>query len=80
MVRLDALPGDPYYDEEGGMQKAIDLAGADVKPETIAAMARIIEELKSEIEVSHGVNVLWGAKNLLIRQKQLRYYLFVRFL
>jgi membrane complex biogenesis BtpA family protein len=30
-----------------------------VKPETTAAMARIIGELKPEIEVPFGVNVLW---------------------
>jgi membrane complex biogenesis BtpA family protein len=30
-----------------------------VKPETTAAMARIIGELMSEITIPHGVNVLW---------------------
>ena len=30
-----------------------------VRPETTAAMARIIGELKSEIKVPYGVNVLW---------------------
>ena len=30
-----------------------------VKPETTAAMARVIGELKSEIKIPFGVNVLW---------------------
>lgn len=30
-----------------------------VRPETVAAMARIIGELKSEIKIPHGVNCLW---------------------
>jgi len=30
-----------------------------VRPETVAAMARIIGELMSEIKVPHGVNCLW---------------------
>ena len=30
-----------------------------VKPETTAAMARIIGELKSDIKIPYGVNVLW---------------------
>ena len=30
-----------------------------VKPETTAAMARVIGELKSEIRIPYGVNVLW---------------------
>lgn len=37
----------------------------DVKTETVAAMARIIGELKSEIRVPFGVNVLWDAKKSL---------------
>ena len=31
----------------------------DVKTETVAAMGRIIGELKSEIKIPYGVNVLW---------------------
>lgn len=34
----------------------------NVKAETVAAMARIIGELKSEIKIPYGVNVLWDAK------------------
>ncbi|MCM3799930.1 BtpA/SgcQ family protein [Caldibacillus thermoamylovorans] len=33
-----------------------------VKPETVAAMARVIGELLNEIKVPFGVNVLWDAK------------------
>lgn len=84
MCHFRALPGDPYYDADGGMQKVVDMArteflalqegGVDavmfsnefslpylrkVKPETTAAMARIIGEIKSEIKIPFGVNVLW---------------------
>lgn len=37
----------------------------DVKTETVAAMARIIGELKAEIKIPFGVNVLWDAKKSL---------------
>jgi len=37
----------------------------DVRTETVAAMARIIGELKSEIQIPYGVNVLWDAKRSL---------------
>lgn len=37
----------------------------DVEPVTVAAMARIIGELKSEINIPYGVNVLWDAKKSL---------------
>jgi membrane complex biogenesis BtpA family protein len=37
----------------------------DVKTETVAAMARIIGELKPEIKIPFGVNVLWDAKKSL---------------
>jgi membrane complex biogenesis BtpA family protein len=84
MCHFRALPGDPYYDHDGGMEKVVDLArteflalqegGVDavmfsnefslpylkkVNPETTAAMARIIGEIKSEIRIPFGVNVLW---------------------
>ena len=84
MCHFRALPGDPYYDADGGMEKIVELARKDflalqeggvdavmfsnefslpylkkVKPETTAAMARIIGELKSEIKIPYGVNVLW---------------------
>lgn len=84
MCHLQPLPGDPYYDKEGGMEKVIEAARLDlhalqngdvdgvmfsnefslpyltkVEPITIAAMARVIGELKSEITVPYGVNCLW---------------------
>jgi uncharacterized protein len=37
----------------------------DVRTETVAAMARIIGELKREIQIPFGVNVLWDAKKSL---------------
>ncbi|MET3696714.1 hypothetical protein SAMN05877753_10341 [Bacillus oleivorans] len=37
----------------------------DVKTETVAAMARIIGELMSDIKIPFGVNVLWDAKKSL---------------
>ena len=84
MCHLQALPGDPNYDEEKGMEYVIDCARKDlhalqeggvdgvmfsnefslpyltkVEPITIAAMGRIIGELKSEIKIPYGVNCLW---------------------
>ncbi|WP_276352148.1 BtpA/SgcQ family protein [Cohnella caldifontis] len=84
MCHLRALPGDPMFEEEGGMGKVVELARHDllklqnggvdavmfsnefslpyltkVKPVTVAAMARVIGELKSEIKIPFGVNVLW---------------------
>lgn len=84
MCHLQAMPGDPYFDADGGMDKVITLARQDlnnlqdggvdavmfsnefsmpyllkIKPETTAAMARIIGELMSEIKVPFGVNALW---------------------
>lgn len=84
MCHFQALPGDPYYDEKGGMDKVVKLARQDllalqeggvdavmfsnefslpyltqVRPETTIAMARVIGELRSEIKVPFGVNVLW---------------------
>ena len=69
MCHLQPMPGDPNYDEKGGMQKVIDLAYQDlrfsmpyltkVEPVTQACMARIIGELRSEIRVPYGVNCLW---------------------
>ena len=37
----------------------------DVRPVTVASMGRIIGELKSEIRIPFGVNVLWDAKRSL---------------
>ena len=84
MCHLQPMPGDPYYDQEGGMEKVVECARHDllaqqnggvdgvmfsnefslpyltkVRPETVAAMARVIGELKSEITIPYGVNCLW---------------------
>lgn len=84
MCHLPALPGDPGYDAEGGMDKvlahgrreiaALQEGGIDgilisnefslpyltsTEPITAIAMARVIGELRSEIHVPFGVNVLW---------------------
>jgi membrane complex biogenesis BtpA family protein len=84
MCHFQALPGDFYYDEKGGMDKVVELARHDllalqeggvdavmfsnefslpylteVRPETTVAMARVIGELRREIKVPFGVNVLW---------------------
>lgn len=84
MCHFRALPGDPYYDTKGGMQKVVDMAaeeflalqegGVDavmfsnefslpyltkVNPETTVAMARIIGEIRKDIRIPFGVNVLW---------------------
>lgn len=37
----------------------------DVEPVTVACMARIIGELKDDIKIPYGVNVLWDAKKSL---------------
>ncbi|MNN29719.1 putative sgc region protein SgcQ [compost metagenome] len=84
MCHFRALPGDPYFESEGGMERVVELARQDlnglqdggvdavmfsnefslpyltkVRPETVASMARIIGELKSDIKIPYGVNVLW---------------------
>lgn len=84
MCHVRALPGDPYYDAKGGMEKIVDQARAEflalqeggvdavmfsnefslpyltkVEPVTTACMARVIGELKSEIKIPYGVNMLW---------------------
>lgn len=84
MCHLKALPGDPGYDAEKGMDwivesartnlHALQAGGVDAimfsneaslpyltKVETIttACMARVIAELRPEISVPFGVNVLW---------------------
>ncbi len=90
MCHFDALPGDPYYDDELGMDQVVEHAKEDlialqeggvdavmfsnefslpyltkVKTETVAAMARIIGEIKPLIKVPFGVNVLWDPKKSL---------------
>ncbi len=84
MCHLPALPGDPAYDAEGGMEKvlahgrqeiaALQEGGIDAimisnefslpyltttEPITAIAMARVIGELRAQIRVPFGVNVLW---------------------
>lgn len=84
MCHMQALPGDPYYDEQAGMDYVVEKARQDVinlqeggvdaimfsnefslpyltkvKPQTTAAMGRVIGELLSTIKVPFGVNVLW---------------------
>lgn len=86
MCHLQPLPGDPGYDNKGGMEKVIDLARNDLlslqqggvdgimfsnefslpyltktEPITAISMGRIIGELRSEIKIPFGVNVLWDA-------------------
>ena len=84
MCHVRALPGDPYFDEEKGMDWVVERAREDflalqeggvdavmfsnefslpylttVKPATTAAMARVIGELKKDIHIPFGVNMLW---------------------
>lgn len=84
MCHLRAMPGDPDYDPEKGLEFVIENARSDlralqkggvdavmfsnefslpyltkVEQITVVTMARIIGELKSEILVPYGVNVLW---------------------
>jgi membrane complex biogenesis BtpA family protein len=84
MCHMHAMPGDPGYDRDGGVEKILDLARKDllalqeggvdgvmfsnefslpyltkVEPVTYTTMARIIGELKSDIQIPYGVNVLW---------------------
>ena len=84
MCHLQALPGDPGYNQACGMPKVVELARKDllalqeggvdavmfsnefslpyltkVEAVTVAAMARVIGELRPEISVPFGVNVLW---------------------
>jgi membrane complex biogenesis BtpA family protein len=87
MCHLEALPGDPGYQTEKGMDWVIERARANlsalqeggvdavmfsneaslpylttVEPVTYVCMARVIGELREEIKVPYGVNVLWDAK------------------
>ncbi|MBL8711190.1 MAG: BtpA/SgcQ family protein [Rhodospirillaceae bacterium] len=84
MIHLAPLPGSPLYDKDGGMQKIIDLAAADIaalqeggvdavmfgnegdrpyllkaSPQSLAAMAFAVGELKRQIRIPFGVNYLW---------------------
>ena len=87
MVHLRALPGDPGYEKEKGLDWVYDLARGDmlalqnggvdavmfsnefslpyltkVEPITTAAMAALIAQLKGELTIPFGVNVLWDPK------------------
>lgn len=84
MCHLQALPGDPAYDAEAGLDHVIEAARRDLKalteggvdavmfsnefslpyltevePITYVTMARIIGELRGDIKLPYGVNVLW---------------------
>jgi membrane complex biogenesis BtpA family protein len=87
MCHMLALPGDPGYDAEKGLDWVIECARRDlrslqdggvdavmfsneaslpyltkVEPITYVTMARVIGELRGEIRVPYGVNVLWDPK------------------
>jgi membrane complex biogenesis BtpA family protein len=84
MCHLYAMPGDPKFNQEKGMEWVVDCGRKDllalqnggvdavmfsnefslpylteVPTVTVAAMARVITELKPEIKIPFGVNVLW---------------------
>ncbi len=84
MCHMLALPGDPGYDAQKGLDWVIECARRDLKalqdggvdavmfsneaslpyltrvePITYVTMARVIGELRREISVPYGVNVLW---------------------
>lgn len=87
MCHMIALPGDPGYDPERGLDWVIECARRDlhalqegavdavmfsneaslpyltrVEPITYVTMARVIGELRKEIKVPYGVNVLWDPR------------------
>jgi hypothetical protein len=87
MCHMLALPGDPGYDSEKGLDWVVESARRDlralqdggvdavmfsneaslpyltrVEPITYVTMARVIGELRAEIKVPFGVNVLWDPK------------------
>ncbi len=84
MCHLKALPGDPGYDPQKGMDWIVESARSDlralqeggvdaimfsneaslpyltqVEPITTACMVRVIAEIRGDIKVPFGVNVLW---------------------
>ncbi len=90
MCHMQAMPGDPFYNEDKGMEYVYEMARkdllalqeggvdavmfsnefslpylTDVRVETVAAMAMVIGQLRSEITIPYGVNVLWDAKKSL---------------
>jgi membrane complex biogenesis BtpA family protein len=87
MCHMLALPGDPRYNVEKGLDWVIECARRDLhalqdggvdavmfsneaslpyltraEPITYVTMARVIGELRGEIKVPYGVNVLWDPK------------------
>lgn len=86
MCHLEALPGDPDYDPQNGMEWVVERAYKDmlalqeggvdaimfsnerslpyltkVDPITAISMARVIAEIKNNLSIPFGVNVLWDA-------------------
>jgi membrane complex biogenesis BtpA family protein len=86
MCHLEALPGDPAYNAQKGMEWVVEKARKDmfalqisgidavmfsnerslpyktkVDPITSICMARVIAEIKDELHIPFGVNVLWDA-------------------
>lgn len=84
MVHMRAMPGDPGYDAEKGLDWVYELARKDllalqtggvdavmfsnefslpyltkVEPITTASMAALIAQLKTDVTIPFGVNVLW---------------------
>ena len=84
MVHMRAMPGDPNYDADKGLDWIYELAWKDllalqnggvdavmfsnefslpyltkVEPITTASMAALIAQLKSDVTIPFGVNVLW---------------------
>jgi membrane complex biogenesis BtpA family protein len=84
MVHMRALPGDPGYDPDKGLDWIYELARKDllalqeggvdavmfsnefslpylteVEPITTASMAALIAQLKTDLHIPFGVNVLW---------------------
>jgi hypothetical protein len=84
MVHMRALPGDPGYNQDKGLEWVYELARADmlalqkggvdavmfsnefslpylteVEPITTITMAALISQLKTDLEIPFGVNVLW---------------------
>jgi len=84
MVHMRAMPGDPGYNKEKGLNWIYELARADmlalqkggvnavmfsnefslpylteVEPITTATMAALITQLKTDLKIPFGVNVLW---------------------
>ncbi len=83
MCHIRALPTDPEYDKEGGMEKVIECARkdlnalqdggvdgiifsnefsipyvSDIRPVTLCAMTRVISEIRSDIKVPFGTNII----------------------